>query len=360
MKSGGLSFPFAVDITDNSILITEYYGNDSTLFRSGDEILQVNGIPSSDILRDLDKLIGGSSIASRRKEIAMNFRNYVWMKYGFEKNYQLVIKNKLKETVQVLVEGVTNEQFQRNRKRYPVISNQRYSLSINNERKTSILNIHSFAELKSFCSFADSAFQVIANNNIRNLIIDIRGNGGGRSIVVDSLMNYLSDKPYSQYKRIEMRISSDLKAYYKDKYPDTYEEIKDYPINKLITSPGDTKYPHDKKSRYKGNLFLLTDETTYSGAATFAGMFKAMKMGTIIGEETGGTIEYFGDYWFVTLPNSGLKFYISPKRFTQFGGTELTRGVVPDYLIPNKNDSIITFTYNLIEKQRNTGNNKIQ
>lgn len=359
MKSGGLSFPFAIDITDNSILITEYYGDDSTMFSSGDEILQVNGLRSVDILHDLDRLIGGTSIASRRTLIAMNFRNYIWMRYGFEKNYELVIKNKQNQTKQVFVEGNTNEQYLRNKKRYPAVNSIRYSVSINNELKSAILNIHSFAELKSFCTFADSAFQVITDHHTENLIIDIRGNGGGRSVVVDSLMNYLSDKPYLQYKKIETRISRDLKDYYKDKYPEKYEEIKDYPINTLITAPGDTSYTNNKKSRFKGRLFLLTSETTFSGAATFAGIFKALNMGTIIGEETGGTIEYFGDFWYVTLPNTGLQFYVSPKRFTQFGGKAMNRGVIPDYIIPNRKDSITAFTYSLIEKQRNSNNQQL-
>lgn len=79
-------------------------------------------------------------------------------------------------------------------------------------------------------------------------------------------------------------------------------------------------------------------------------MFKELKLGTIIGEETGGTISYYGDFWYMKTPNTGITFYVSPKHFIQYGGTDLNRGVVPDYLIKNKISDIKLKKDPLIEK----------
>jgi len=79
----------------------------------------------------------------------------------------------------------------------------------------------------------------------------------------------------------------------------------------------------------KGNLFLLMDRASCSTAATFAGVFKELKLGSIIGEETGEKLEYFGDYWNISCPNTSLTFYIAPKKFVQYGGTDLKKGVLP-------------------------------
>lgn len=351
MMSGGLSFPFSVSVNNNSILITDYFGQDSCQFKRGEEIISINGIASSEIIKEIRKLTGGNSKAVQNKTIEFYFRSYLWIIYHFEKDYELAIKNNSGRILNVFVKGVTNEQYIKHLKRNPTVTAQRYSLIMDVARKTSVFTIRSFADLNSFCAFCDSIFPLIAVNKIDNLIIDIRGNGGGRNIVVDSLMNYLTGKAYSQYQKIETRISNDLRKYYKEKYPDKFLEIKDYPIDELITSPGEEMIPHNKQFRFRGRVYLLTDGSTFSGAATFAGLFKEMKSGIVIGEETGGTIAYYGDFWYITLPNSGLQFHVSPKRFIQYGGTDLNRGVMPDILISDKNESVIEFTFSLIEKQ---------
>lgn len=350
----GLAFPFSVSLHGNSITITEYYGSDSCMFKGGEEITQINGITSSAIIKEMQKLVGGNSDAVRNAAIVLYFRTYLWITYHFEDDYEIYLKDSHNEVSKIVVKGITNEQFQKNRMRYPQLPQERYSLVLDRINKNCILKIHSFADLKSFCTYADSSFQVIEEKGIENLILDIRGNGGGRSIVVDSLMNYLTDQQYSQYKKIDIRISNDLKSYYKEKYPEKYQDIKDSPTNELVSSAEQETIPHEKKYRFKGKLFLLTDSLTFSAAATFAGLFKELNLGSIIGEETGGKIEYYGDFWYLTLPNSKLQFYISPKKFIQYGGADMKKGVMPDYLIANKSDSIIKFTYSLIEKQRNT------
>lgn len=351
-KAGGLAFPFFVDIIDSKILITQYCGDDSTLFSGGEEILQINGINSAKIVLELQNLFGGSSIANRQKAAAYNFRFYIWMIYGFEKDYEMLIKNRQNDTLQVFIPGITSEQFLQNIKKLHSQKNELYSFSIDNKNKTSLLKIKSFGQLESFCAFADSAFMVLKKNQIENLIIDIRGNGGGRSVVVDSLMNYLTDKPYSQYRKIEIRVSQELKEYYKVKYPEQYDWINNYAIDDIVVPDMNLTTPLNNDLRFGGNLFLLTDKTTASAAATFAGIFKELKTGIIIGEETGGTVGYYGDYWDIITPNTAITFCIAPKHFIQYGGTDLNRGVIPDYEVANRGDSILHFTYNLIEKQR--------
>ena len=71
-------------------------------------------------------------------------------------------------------------------------------------------------------------------------------------------------------------------------------------------------------------------------------------MGSIIGEETGGTISYYGDFWMMQTPNTKIRFHISPKRFIQYGGNDLNRGVIPDYIIEDKKNSVLDFTYDII------------
>ncbi len=350
-KAGGLAFPFNIEIIDSKIFITQYFGDDSTLFVGGEEILQINGVSSAEMVSEMQKLFGGNSLANIQKAVASNFRFLVWMIFGFENDYQMLVRNNQNQVYSTIVSGISNEQFLQNFKRMPPKSNEIYSFSIDRNFFTSIMKIQSFGQLESFCSFADNAFQELATNNISNLIIDIRGNGGGRSIVVDSLMNFLTEKEYSQYKKIEIRVCKELKERYKERYPEQYDWINSFEIDELVNQDAKVSYPLNNKHRYKGKLFLLTDKTTASAAATFAGIFKELNLGLIIGEETGGTIEYYGDYWEILTPNTAIAFCIAPKRFTQFGGVDLNRGVAPDFMMSNTGDSIISFAYSLIQNK---------
>ena len=353
MLNGGLSFPFSVTIENNSVFVKEYYGIDSLLFFGGEEILKINSIPITNILIKMHELTGSEVNYISNYNIETVFRTYLWMLFNFNQNYELQIKDNNGKISNKYINGITNDQFLRNKKRYPEQNQKMFTLKIEDSLSTSLLILKNFSDLSGFCKFADSAFQEISKRNSKYLIIDIRGNLGGRSIVVDSLMNYLTDKKYSQYKKIETRISKELKEYYKEKYPEKYEAIKDNSINEIKIMQQNFEMPLNPKNRFKGKMYLLTDKYTYSGASTFAGIFKELSLGTIIGEETGGRIEYYGDFWYQTLPNTQLQFFVSPKQFIQYGGTDMERGVIPDITIPNKNDSILKFTYNFIAKQLN-------
>ncbi len=355
VKAGGKAFPFFVDIEKDSIYVSFYCGNDSTLFYGGEQILEINGIEATKMVDDMQMLYGGKSIAIRQKAVANKFRFLIWIYYGFEENYELTIKNNQHEIQKMTIPGISSDEFMHNINRMPKPNKEHFSFSINKGNKTALMKIGTFGDLKGFCAFADSAFAEIKNNKIENLLIDVRNNGGGRSIVVDSLMNYITDKEYSQYRKIEIRISPELKKRYKEKYPDRYDWINSYAMNDLLVPERNLTKPQNSNLRFNGNLFLLTNNTSFSAAATFAGLFKELKLGTVIGEETGGTIAYYGDFWFMKTPNSGITFYVSPKHFIQYGGTDFNRGVIPDYIVSDKDNSIMDFTYKTIEeKQRNT------
>ncbi len=339
MMNGDLSFPFSVSINENRLFVEEYYGDDSLLFAGGEEILEINTVPINEILDEMRHLKGSKSLSIIDISTETYFRSFLWMIYNFENGYDLKIK-KDNDIIRLELPGIKNDQFIKNKKRYPRETKKTYSLELKNESKSAILRINTFADLNGFCEFADSAFKQIAANNSEQIFIDIRGNTGGRTVVIDSLMNYLTDKEYSLYKSVETRISNELKSYYKENFPEKYKLIESFHVNETKIDSF-YKSPRKKKYAFNGKKYLLTDFRTFSGAATFAGIFKEMKLGLIIGEETGGTIEYFGDFMFFQLPNTRLQFVVSPKRFIQYGGEDFDAHVMPDLFIINIDNFIL-------------------
>lgn len=334
MFSGGLSFPFSVKISGNSLIITEYYGDERLNISSNDKILEINSILAENLLDTMRLFIGGESDAIKNKTIEYNFRTLIWMIYGFEQGYSLKVQGNDGMIFQVEVDGINNEKFARNRKKYFDQKRELYSVKVDPSTEIGYLRIKSFSNLNEFCSFADSAFRIIKSYKIKNLFIDVRGNMGGRSIVVDSLMNYITDKNYCQYKLIKTRISEELKNYYQTKYPDKYKEIKDLVCGTFLETMGTIVTPQNNSLSYHGAVNLIVDNETYSAAATFAGFFMELGLGKTFGQKTGGTVGYYGDFMNYQLPNTLLQFYISPKWFVQFGGDDsIKKGITPDVVI---------------------------
>ena len=56
----------------------------------------------------------------------------------------------------------------------------------------------------------DAVFKDIREHNARNLIIDLRFNGGGSTAAADHILNYLTSKPYHDFSRVDIRLSRQL------------------------------------------------------------------------------------------------------------------------------------------------------
>ena len=188
-----------------------------------------------------------------------------------------------------------------------------YTLSPDKQTATlQIMNLYQLPQLKQFC---DSVFSVINREHVPNLVIDVRNNKGGSSAGVDMLLSYLSHDAYTLYIKTDLKISSYSKRYNEQKHPETYEEIKNLPDGSLFAIRDSfVEGNRDKADIYKGAVTVLVNESTYSGASTFASAIKKSHAGKVLGE-TGCPTVYFGNYMSFTLPNSRLEYYISLNKF---------------------------------------------
>lgn len=200
-----------------------------------------------------------------------------------------------------------------------------YSYTIDSEQNIAIMDFKSSSDENRMKIFADSMFQNLQNKKIKNLIIDLRENGGGNSLVGDILLRHICPESFTQMDKILYRITP-LTARLLNARNITSEfnliEIpeSDY-IKPLSTDNG----------FFNGNIYLLTSHKTFSAAASFAWIFSQCNIGMIIGEETGGMNVSFGDKVWYQLPVSGLKCGISFKRFWQFRADESSiHGTFPD------------------------------
>ena len=178
-------------------------------------------------------------------------------------------------------------------------------------------------------------FEYLASNKKKNLVIDLRGNGGGSQIVYLDFLSHLS----SDSLRIEMvkRDESGLKFFNKKGH-------KDKPSKKIYNRSekieNGTKYFINplppKTTTFKGDLYVLIDGGTASGASQLASFLKNKMNAICIGQETGGgeTGNNGHGYDQLELPNSKIR--IRWPRYNVKLGLPIPvnhRGVKPDFEI---------------------------
>ena len=316
LNNGGLAFPFKVHIADNRLFVFIDLSMEQNV-EEGTEIISINGVPVSDILQRMFSLNG----SERNDDIKYSgiepyFSTLLWYMYHFEKDYNLVVKKDGTEQ-HVFIQGITQKHFsevmEQKGKNTP---EKKYSLDIDSVGKKATMMIRSFADTKALSAFLKPAFQDLSLNDVDSLVIDVRNNEGGNSGSVDFLMFYLTDKPYKQYDKIELKVSDAVKTVYKDRHPDLYNVIKDLPNGSIYTYPDEFLFTQTKENkwRFTKKITVLVNSKTYSAGSTFASVVECLNIGEVIGI-TGFPKISFADFLSFKLPNTQIDYYVAIKKF---------------------------------------------
>ena len=190
-----------------------------------------------------------------------------------------------------------------------------------------------------FENFLEEMFEEMEDEGVTTLIVDLRGNGGGSSVYGEQLLYHLG-------------ISSDIRTYsmavrfsplYREFFPQAYASYaagyarifdgRRLPDSLIVTSDfvrddsSQEQYLRnvkDEKSDYyiepdrivfKGNIYFLVGDGTYSSAIILASLVKDNKLFTTVGQPTRGRPSHYGETLVLRLPNSGIVCRISCKKF---------------------------------------------
>jgi len=351
--SGGLVFPLSIKWVNGHVYIREVFLNDTSV-AAGTEIISINHIPITHILDSIYCYYPKERSEKNYASLERGFEIMLWLIYGwketFEIEYILPSEGKIQKKV---FDGTTKERkieaFKHIHIRDP------YGLNIFDDENIAIISIaHFMMDDDKFTAFLDSSFGTIKDRNITNLIIDVRRNLGGKKRLALALMDYLTDKNYTHYLRIDTKSSKASKDYVKSSELyvklksedsnevdyDLYKEVIGY-FNIIMENPDGTiisrlNYEHKPKqtsSKFHGKVYVLVDNNSFSTAASLAMMVKDNQMGIIIGEETGGLPSGYGNPIYFKLPNTGFYVFCSNQHFIRPNGLDNRRGVIPDHVI---------------------------
>ena len=155
----------------------------------------------------------------------------------------------------------------------------------------------------------------IAEKQIQTLVIDMRYNGGGNSLLGDILLETLLPEhiTFSSYQSF-VRISDYLKATYS--YYSTIATGNNQLAN-TDTLPDIKEWKTRKKSgcRFNGEVIFIQGQNTFSSANYLLTTIKDNRLFPIIGSNTSQRPTCFGDVIPVLLPFTRTKAYISHSYF---------------------------------------------
>ena len=204
--------------------------------------------------------------------------------------------------------------------------------------KTLLVKISSFSSRRYKKAYR-KIFKKLKNNNSENLVIDLRGNGGGNILNAYKLLSYVLDSSKSQTFETHIK-NYPLKKYTNGNF--AFKVMKS--VFKFFTkksSIGDTdryiaSIKPRKKYHFNKQVYVLINGGSFSASCMVAAYLKYENKAIFIGEETSGAIEgcNAGVTPYYNLPNTHLKVRVPAYRITHDVYTINTgRGIMPNYKI---------------------------
>ncbi len=349
--------PFTFRIVAQRMIVTADASVDQVL-APGTEVLFIDGVPVHEILRGLLPYVAadGSNDGKRWDELQLTgvgdfeyfdvFFPLVYAPTG--EHFSLEITDATGPRSSVSVSRVTRpERRERLAARYGPRPNSVDELweFVVWDSEVAYLKIGSFVTWRmemDWRAFLRDAFDTLREQDIPNLVLDLRGNAGGDDAVRHTLRSFLQKrdidvKPERQLLRYRI-VPPDLRPHV-DTWEDGFVDRGDrvvaveggYTFRGLSTS---AQRRPARPDAYGGRTFVVVGPANSSSTLTLASTIQTHGLATLVGRETGGNQRGIngGQYFFLRLPNSGIEMDI-PLIGYFAGEDKPDRGIEPDVLV---------------------------
>lgn len=342
---------------DNKLWVVNTSGKDSTFI--GKEVYKINDELATDLVKLFKTRFAsdGYNKTLHNRVVGKYFNTLYSKDKGFSdslkiefkhkdslysKMYHRVIKDdKTKKTdslAPVIPKKLTNEEKEKkrivakakrkeNRKRGFIASIKEYTRNfdfIGKDSTVAYMKIRSF-DNGNYKKFYKESFKTLNTLKTKNLILDLRDNGGGRINETNYLYSYLTEHHYNLLEKSEVNNSLPVFKDLIGKENSIFQKASAIVFSPIIiafdllsTKKHEGKFYYNlgyskkikpKKLNYKNELFVLINGNSFSASSLISTHLKANKRAIFVGEETGGAYNgcVAGMYKIFEMPTSKLK-----------------------------------------------------
>ncbi len=338
-------FPLSIHFTGHEAYMLHELGNGIT---AGTEIISINNEPVDRIRQQLFRYMAADGAIETKKYVILNnvFRFYYAFVYGGQNTFSIVFRTAAGETITRKIHGLPEKDLA---VQQTDTASAKKLLDLQYTRDSiAVLTIKTFSKTENsnagedLPAFLHTAFSDITRRNVNRLIIDLRGNGGGRDLYGSLLYTYLANKKFAWYKSLVTATTglpfaefSSTTSSYSDLTPTMLTKTSGHQYAMTANAHAGLQYFQPDANQYKGRVWFLTDGMSFSTTAEFCAIARSHKRGKFIGTETGGA--YNGNTSGVQidtlLPKTGISISFGTVQYNMAVKKvkPANRGVIPDY-----------------------------
>lgn len=324
-------FPLSIKTWKDSMVVLNSLWRNDSVFKRGTIITSINNRSNKEILDTFFKTISTDGISDNYKSqvVSLNFPAWYKTVLGTDSLYKIGYIDSSGKEVFATVKSYSPSK-QAVRTRLITTPSPKLKKSTRHQRKQAALlskrvmtidsSVHTaFLKLTTFSNgklrkFYRQSFRKIKEEQIQNVVIDLRENGGGKLSNYVLLSKYLADTAFKVADTVAAKnINFHYGKYIQNWLPYWWalhfstRKMDDGRIHKHYL---EKNYYHPKQNKhFAGNIYLIQGGYTFSAATMFISTLKGQQNVTVLGEETGG-----GNYGNsamhilnIKLPNTHLK-----------------------------------------------------
>ena len=348
-------FPLQLKVwKDSAVVIGNLHLKDS-IFKRGTIVTGINQLPIKHLVDSMYGIIStdGNSINFKSQVLTNNFAGWYKARFGdadsvYQISYIDSAGNAKTSSIVAYVppkpkkDSVSQSSTAISKPKAPkIVVPKKWTLLIDSSANTAFMNLSSFSG-SGLRKFMRQSFRTIKTRGVKNLVLDLRSNGGGNIKNSTRLTQYISDHSFKIADSVvannrgigKLPLSSFLNVMY-------------YALAKTVISKKDADgkfhfkrfekhyYAPIIKNHFDGSVYILQGGYTFSASTLFTSPLIKQKNVTIVGEETGGG--YYGNSAMmiptIKLPHSGLLFRLPLYRLVMDKTRPKGGGVMPDVLV---------------------------
>jgi C-terminal processing protease CtpA/Prc len=367
-------FPLAIKTWDDSMVVVASIYPKATNIKRGTIITSINGRTNKEMLDSFYKYISidGNVASYKSQRVSNNFGAWYKNVFGLDTSYLIGYidsigverKEKLRTFRMPVLDKSKMDSLQKLLASYKVPTkkeirkqrrNAQLSLKFDDTTSTAYMHLAGFS-VNGLQKFMRHSFKQLDAHQAKNLVIDVRDNGGGHLNNSIRLTRYLAKQPF----KVADTVAAINRNFVQGKYIHQSFWFW-FPLNFNTTKMEDGRYHYHRfetikyqpfsKHHFDGKIYLLQGPTTFSAATVFTGSLKGQDNVKLVGEETGGG--YYGNSAIhlptIILPNSKIQVTLPLFRVVLDKDRPKGRGVMPDVLVPPNSFAIKKGVDNKIE-----------